>query len=91
MALHQTRIKRLLAYSSIAHAGYMIMTASVLAIAEPGEPMRAVTGAVLFYLFVYLFMNLGAFTVAALIGQADRRGRYPRLRGPDPSAARCWR
>ncbi len=75
LALHQTRIKRLLAYSSIAHAGYMIMAASLLAVAGDGQ---AVVGAVLFYLFVYLFMNMGAFTVAALIsqqtGQEDIQG-----------------
>ena len=77
VALHQTRIKRLLAYSSIAHAGYMIMAASVMAVADPGTGTNAVAGAVLFYLLVYVFMNLGAFTVAASIssqtGQEDIR------------------
>ncbi len=63
-ALAQTNIKRLLAYSSIAHAGYMIMAvaASVLVQSE-------VAAAILFYLLVYMFMNLGAFMVAALIAE----------------------
>jgi len=67
LALHQSNIKRLLAYSSIAHAGYMIMAASVLAASTHNA--SAMIGAILFYLFVYLFMNLGAFTVAALVAQ----------------------
>jgi NADH-quinone oxidoreductase subunit N len=55
-ALGQTNAKRMLAYSSIAHAGYMLAGLSVLDdVAGPA--------AVLFYLVVYLFMNLGAFLV----------------------------
>lgn len=68
VALHQTNVKRLLAYSSISHAGYMIMACSVILL---GDASR-VASAILFYLLVYMFMNLGAFTVAALI--ADRTG-----------------
>jgi len=68
VALHQTNIKRLLAYSSIAHAGYMIMAASMLAVSGVGH--EKIIGAIYFYLFVYLFMNLGAFTVVALVSQA---------------------
>ena len=67
VALHQTNIKRLLAYSSIAHAGYMIMAASL--IAGTGGSTQPLVGAILFYLLVYVFMNLGAFTVVALITQ----------------------
>lgn len=85
VGLRQTNIKRLLAYSSIAHAGYMIMAASVMALARTLGPGAAVSGtaplgpvptdvaaAILFYLLVYLFMNTGAFTVAAVV--ADRGG-----------------
>jgi NADH-quinone oxidoreductase subunit N len=54
-ALRQANLKRLLAYSSIAHAGYILV-----GLAAGNE---AGTGAVLFYLFVYAFMNLGAFAV----------------------------
>ena len=66
MAFHQNHLRRLLAYSSIAHAGYMIMTAAVVVVAHRPQ---LVWSAILFYLFVYMFMNLGAFTVGALIAK----------------------
>ncbi len=56
-AYAQTNLKRLLAYSTIAHAGFMMMGLATLT--------REGAGAVLFYLIVYLFMNLGAFAVVA--------------------------
>jgi len=59
IALQQSSVKRLLAYSSIAHAGYMLMAATIL-------NAQAVS-AIMFYLAVYLFMNLGAFLVAIFI------------------------
>ena len=62
-ALTQTNLKRMLAYSSIAHAGYLLM--GVVA----GTP-RGVT-AMLIYLFVYAFMQLGAFTVIVLMRRQD--------------------
>jgi NADH-quinone oxidoreductase subunit N len=55
----QTNLKRLLAYSTIAHAGYMMMGLAALT-ADGGE-------AVLMYLVAYLFMNLGAFAVVAFL------------------------
>lgn len=55
-ALGQTNAKRMLAYSSIAHAGYMLAALSTLNSTD--GPAN-----VLFYLVVYLFMNLGAFVV----------------------------
>ncbi len=58
-ALPQQNVKRLLAYSSIAHGGYLLM-GGVLLTSEG-------IGAILFYLVVYLFMNLGAFYVVVLI------------------------
>jgi NADH-quinone oxidoreductase subunit N len=58
-AYAQTNLKRLLAYSTIAHAGFMMMGLATLT--------RAGAGAVLFYLIVYLFMNLGAFAVVAFL------------------------
>jgi len=54
-ALTQTNIKRLLAYSSIAHAGYMLV--AITAASETGM------AAVLFYLAAYTLMNVGAFAV----------------------------
>ncbi len=55
----QTNLKRLLAYSTIAHAGYMMMGLATLT--------RDGISAVLFYLIAYLFMNLGAFAVVAFL------------------------
>jgi NADH-quinone oxidoreductase subunit N len=58
-AYGQTNLKRLLAYSTIAHAGFMMLGLATMT--------RDGLGAVLFYLVVYLFMNLGAFAVVAFI------------------------
>jgi len=62
IALNQSNIKRMLAYSSIAQAGYIMI----------GFVVGSALGvkAVLFYLFTYLFMNLGAFGCAALISNS---------------------
>jgi NADH-quinone oxidoreductase subunit N len=61
-ALLQTNLKRLLAYSSVAHAGYIMMGAVVLS--EKGIQ------AVLAYMTIYLFMNLGAFLVVIAVHNA---------------------
>src|SRR5438045_7399320 len=68
-AFVQTNIKRLLAYSSIAHAGYMLCAVSLLVRHGEGmkNPADQVSQVLLFYLAAYLFMNLGAFTIAGLI------------------------
>ncbi len=60
-ALSQTNLKRLLAYSSIAHAGYMLM----------GLSANSALGAqgVMIYMLVYLVMNLGAFLVVILVAE----------------------
>lgn len=65
-ALAQTNIKRLLAYSSIAHAGTMLV--GIVAANPEG------VGAVLFYLVAYALMNLGAFTVIQAVGGPDDSG-----------------
>jgi NADH-quinone oxidoreductase subunit N len=62
-AIWQTSLKRLLAYSSIAHAGYILMGFAVLANNPPGDLYQESVTAILFYLVAYLFMNLGAFWV----------------------------
>ncbi|HID21623.1 MAG TPA: NADH-quinone oxidoreductase subunit N, partial [Planctomycetaceae bacterium] len=76
VAFVQNNMKRLLAYSTIAHAGYMLMAvAAVLIIsnAPAGAPFDAAVESrrclegLLYYLCVYLFMNLGAFAIVALI------------------------
>jgi len=66
-AIWQNSLKRLLAYSSIAHAGYLLMGFAVMAAYPEGELHRLGVQAVLFYLVVYLFMNLGAFLVVDLV------------------------
>jgi NADH-quinone oxidoreductase subunit N len=61
-AIAQTNLKRLLAYSSIAHAGYMLMgLATVSALGTQG---------VMIYMLVYLVMNLGAFLVVIVVAEA---------------------
>jgi NADH-quinone oxidoreductase subunit N len=69
-AYWQTSVKRMLAYSSIAHAGYMMMAAAIFA-AAAGVPAFPAISAVLAYIVVYLFMNLGAFGVTALVARAN--------------------
>jgi proton-translocating NADH-quinone oxidoreductase chain N len=61
LALPQRNIKRMLAYSSISHAGFLL-----IGVAAFGGDFGSI--ALLIYLFAYLFTNLGAFFVAALIG-----------------------
>jgi NADH-quinone oxidoreductase subunit N len=69
VALAQTNAKRMLAYSSIAHAGYILM----------GIPVLSVLGiqAILFYLVVYLIMNLGAFLSVIVL---ENRGIAPEIK-----------
>ena len=67
-ALVQTNIKRLLAFSSIAHAGYILLAVAALMVPESSTSARPAQAAI-FYLFGYLFMNAGAFSAAAAISQ----------------------
>jgi len=69
MAIAQTSVKRMLAYSSIAHAGYLL--AGVVAANAPGS------NGVLFYLMAYTLMNIGAFGV--LVTMETGRGENLRL------------
>jgi NADH-quinone oxidoreductase subunit N len=62
-ALRQTSLKRMLAYSSIAHAGYILVAL------VPGTPEGAT--AALFYLFTYAFMNIGAFAIVIALEKAQ--------------------
>ena len=68
-AYGQTNMKRLLAYSTVAHAGYLMMGVAA-AIAMAGvtpSGTRGAVSAVAFYLGTYVFMNLGAFAIVALL------------------------
>ena len=70
-AIAQTNIKRMLAYSSIAHAGYILM--ALAAASDPSVADEAVSAA-LFYLFAYLFANLGAWAVVLALERTEGRG-----------------
>ncbi|MFT4569584.1 MAG: NADH-quinone oxidoreductase subunit N [Hyphomicrobiaceae bacterium] len=72
-ALRQTNIKRLLAYSSIAHAGYLLMGFVVLT--------DAGLSAMLFYLVVYYLMNMGAFVVLLMVLNNSGREDIEAFRG----------
>jgi NADH-quinone oxidoreductase subunit N len=68
-AIPQRNIKRLLGYSSIAHAGYMLLgiAAMAAALGHRAPEQSAGASAVLYYLSGYLFTVLGAFTVICLV------------------------
>ena len=85
-ALVQTNVKRMLAYSSIAHAGYIL-------VAFAASTVYGVA-AVLFYLAVYTFMKVGAFLVVAHLGQRDEKRLeitdYAGLGAKQPVLAACF-
>ncbi|MBV9573262.1 MAG: NADH-quinone oxidoreductase subunit N, partial [Acidobacteriales bacterium] len=71
-ALTQNNLKRLLAYSSIAHVGYMLLGLVALAsVAYPAPAFFDGFKGILIYLLVYTFMNLGAFAVVTSLRQRD--------------------
>ncbi|MDP8240390.1 MAG: NADH-quinone oxidoreductase subunit N [Candidatus Hatepunaea meridiana] len=72
-ALAQKDIKRMLAYSSISHAGYLLL--AILASANQ-DASQAATSGLLFYLAAYAAMNIGAFTVAIVISRAQKESNY---------------
>jgi NADH-quinone oxidoreductase subunit N len=71
LAIVQSNVKRLLAYSSIAHAGYILMT--LVLIGQKNLAGNAVAAA-LFYLMAYAFTNFGAWAVVIALEQAEGRG-----------------
>jgi len=70
-AIVQNNVKRMLAYSSIAHAGYALVGFVAAGAATTPEDRSAALSAVAFYLLTYAIMNMGAFAVVTLIA---RRG-----------------
>ena len=71
-ALTQSNLKRLLAYSSIAHVGYMLLGLVALAsVTYPAPAFFDGFKGILLYLLVYTFMNLGAFCVIASLRQRN--------------------
>jgi len=98
VALVQSSIKRMLAYSSIAHAGYLLLgVLAILSTGSPDDPLAAeITGAagsgILFYLIGYTLMNLAAFGVISQLGrsgleEADALEGYAGLSSRQPAAA----
>lgn len=66
-AVVQTNVKRMLAYSSIAHAGYLLI--AVYTARGDGSPSDGVPS-LLFYFAVYAFMNIGAFAIVTALGRS---------------------
>ncbi|HEX4900221.1 MAG TPA: proton-conducting transporter membrane subunit, partial [Pyrinomonadaceae bacterium] len=70
----QNNVKRMLAYSSIAHAGYALVGFVAAGAASTLEQRNSAIAAVIFYLLTYALMNLGAFAIVQLVARAgDRR------------------
>ena len=77
-ALVQTNVKRLLAYSSIAHAGYILVAfaaVSTMATSDTSGELGAVPAyaAILFYLLSYALVKVGAFTIVSQLGGKDEK------------------
>lgn len=68
-AYGQTNIKRMLAYSTIAHAGYMMMpvAAAIALLGESPEAAEMAISTLLLYAGIYFFMNLGVFAIVAFV------------------------
>ena len=73
MAIPQQNIKRLLAYSGVAHIGYMLI--GVAAVSSAGVAM------LLFYLVAYLFGNMGAFLVVEAVARSEKSDGIDAYRG----------
>ena len=72
-AIAQSNIKRMLAYSSIAHAGYILM--GLVAASSPNATLRTFSvGACLFYLLAYALTNLGTWAVVMAVERAEGQG-----------------
>lgn len=83
VALRQWHFVRLLAWSTVAQAGYMLVPLGVAATGGGRTPaeLRAAGAATLVYLGIYVAMNLGAFACAVLVGRVRPRGAIGDLRG----------
>ena len=76
VALRQTNIVRMLAYSGVAQAGYMLAPLAVI-----GEVPDTALGAVVTYLVIYAAMNLGAFAVVMAVARKTRSAEINDFRG----------
>lgn len=78
LALRQTNIVRMLAYSSVSQGGFILMPLAVMGSGTAGESaMRAV----IVYLLIYAFMNLGAFSVVIAVSRRTRSGEISSFGG----------
>jgi NADH-quinone oxidoreductase subunit N len=75
VAIVQNDVKRVLAYSSIAHAGYILIGFAAAAVSN-GEAASRGRQAALFYLLVYAFMTIGAFAVVTVIARSSHDARH---------------
>jgi NADH-quinone oxidoreductase subunit N len=81
-AIMQNNVKRMLAYSSISHAGYALVGFVGAGVAKPGAAQDTAIAAVAFYLLTYAVTNLGAFAVVTLLGRKnDRRTDFEDYNG----------
>jgi NADH-quinone oxidoreductase subunit N len=81
-AIMQDNVKRMLAYSSIAHAGYALVGFIGAGMARTPQDRDSAIGAVAFYMLSYAVTNLGAFAIVTLIGQKnDRRTEFEDYNG----------
>jgi len=78
LAVTQTNLKRLLAYSSIAHAGYLLVSVAALSHFSGGglQQIANIRMGAMFYLFAYTFMTLGAFAVLIYLSGGGRDIQY---------------
>jgi len=82
VAIVQNNVKRMLAYSSIAHAGYALVGFIAAGSADDLTKRNNAISAVVFYLLTYAVMNIGAFAVVQLIARSgDRRTAIEDYRG----------
>lgn len=80
-ALRQTNLKRLLAYSSIAHGGYMLVGLAAMVALDGTSAANSGASAILFYLAAYAAMNLGAFAIAIVLERGEGREGLDELKG----------
>jgi NADH-quinone oxidoreductase subunit N len=81
-AIMQTNVKRMLAYSSIAHAGYALVGFVGAGAARPGQAQDTAIAAVAFYMLTYAVTTLGAFAIVTLLGRKnDRRTDFEDYNG----------
>ncbi len=76
VAISQRNIKRMLAYSSIAHAGYLLVGITAVVASPSIDGAYSAAHSIMFYLLVYIFMNIGAFAIVIALGRENRGGEY---------------